>query len=89
MISSTTLRYSEKSLNSIDIPFLNRDLGWETMKELFHHQVLDVSSIIRLAIDINKLPKSCSSGSLLAKHLGFGEVAHSIRRCDFDSRNLL
>ena len=66
-----------KSLNSIDIPFLNRDLGWDTMKEVFHHQVLDVSSVARLAIDLKKIPTNCSSGSHLAKHLGFGEVAHT------------
>jgi oligoribonuclease (3'-5' exoribonuclease) len=66
-----------KSLNSIDIPFLNRDLGWETMKNIFHHQVLDVSSVTRLAIDLKKIPKECSSGSYLSKYFGFGEVAHT------------
>tara|TARA_B100000925_G_scaffold268575_1_gene229803 strand:+ start:608 stop:1195 length:588 start_codon:yes stop_codon:yes gene_type:complete len=66
-----------KSMNSIDLPFLNRDLGWNTMKSLFHHQVLDVSSVVRLAIDLKKLPKECTSGSHLSNYLGFGEVDHT------------
>lgn len=66
-----------KSLNSIDIPFLNRDIGWDSMKTLFHHQVLDVSSIARLAIDLKKIPEECASGSKLSSYLGFGEIAHT------------
>ena len=66
-----------KSLNSIDIPFLNRDLGWEFVKKNFHHQVIDVSSIVRFLISLNILPKHCISGSELSKYLGLGPVDHT------------
>ena len=66
-----------KSLNSIDIPFLNRDLGWDFIKENFHHQVVDVSSVVRFLISLKILPPSCISGSELSKHLGFGPVDHT------------
>ncbi|MDH5582060.1 MAG: exonuclease domain-containing protein [Bdellovibrionales bacterium] len=66
-----------KSVNSIDIPFLNRDLGWDFMKEHFHHRILDLSATARSLIDLNMLPKQCDSGSGLMKYLGYGDVAHT------------
>lgn len=66
-----------KSLNAIDLPFLNRDLGWDYMRKYFHHQVLDLSSIIMGMIDRNELPEQCLSGSKLMEHLGMGDVAHT------------
>lgn len=66
-----------KSMNAIDLPFLNRDLGWDFMRQHFHHQVLDLSSIVMAYIDAKKLPQSCLSGSQLMKHLNMGEVAHT------------
>ena len=66
-----------KSLNAIDLPFLNRDLGWDFMREYFHHQQLDVSSVVYSLIDLKKIPEECRSGGFLMKHLGFGEVAHT------------
>lgn len=66
-----------KSLTSIDIPFLNRYLGWEYMKREFHHQTLDVSSIARMAIDLKKLPPECISGSKLSNFFKMGDVAHT------------
>lgn len=66
-----------KSLNAIDLPFLNRDLGWNFMREHFHHQVLDLSSVVMSWIDAGKLPSQCLSGSGLMKHLNMGEVAHT------------
>jgi DNA polymerase-3 subunit epsilon len=66
-----------KSLTSIDIPFLNRYLGWDFMKKEFHHQTLDVSSVARLAIDLQKLPEHCVSGSKLSTFMEMGDVAHT------------
>lgn len=66
-----------KSMNAIDLPFLNRDLGWKFMREHFHHQVLDLSSVVRSLCDLKILPTSCESGSGLMKHFNMGEVAHT------------
>lgn len=66
-----------KSLSAIDLPFLNRDLGWDFMRKYFHHQQLDLSSVVYSFIDLNKIPQECRSGSFLMNHLGFGEVAHT------------
>ena len=66
-----------KSMNAIDLPFLNRDLGWIWMRKYFHHRVLDLSSTANTLIDMGILPPACSSGSGLMNHLGMGEVAHT------------
>lgn len=66
-----------KSMNAIDLPFLNRDLGWDYMREHFHHRVLDLSSSANTLIDLGLLPPACSSGSELMRTLGMGEVAHT------------
>jgi DNA polymerase-3 subunit epsilon len=66
-----------KSLNAIDLPFLNRDLGHQFMRENFSHRVHDLTSVVYHLIDRQLLPPACESGSFLMKHLGFGEVAHT------------
>lgn len=66
-----------KSMNAIDLPFLTRDLSWEFMRKFFHHRVLDLSSTANTLIDMGILPKECSSGSHLMKHLGMGDVKHT------------
>lgn len=66
-----------KSMSAIDLPFLTRDLSWEFMRKYFHHRNLDLSSTANTLIDLNFLPKECSSGSYLMKHLGMGEVKHT------------
>lgn len=66
-----------KSLNAIDLPFLNRDLGWDWMRKYFSHRTLDVTSATYLAIDSGSLPIECESGSELMKHFGMGDVAHT------------
>lgn len=66
-----------KSMNAIDLPFLNRDLGWNFMREHFHHQVLDLSSVVRSLCDLKILPENCQSGSGLMKHFKMGDVAHT------------
>jgi DNA polymerase III epsilon subunit-like protein len=66
-----------KSLNAIDLPFMNRDLSWEFMQKYFHHRVLDLSSVASSLIDFKFLPPRCESGSELMKYLNLGEVKHT------------
>ena len=73
-----------KSVASIDIPFLKRDLGWDWFEQHFSHRQLDLSAVSYCLIDGGTLPESCSTGSGLMKHLGLGEVAHTALE---DARN--
>jgi len=66
-----------KSMAAIDLPFLNRDLGWNTMRQYFEHRQLDLSSVAYSMIDLGHLPERCTSGSELMRELGFGDVAHT------------
>ncbi len=66
-----------KSINAIDLPFLNRDLGWEFMRKYFSHRVQDVSSASYSFMDKGILPPGSESGSKLMNFLGMGEVAHT------------
>jgi oligoribonuclease (3'-5' exoribonuclease) len=66
-----------KSMAAIDLPFLNRDLGWDFMRKHFEHRQLDLSSVAYNMIDLNYMPQKCTSGSELMRELGFGEVAHT------------
>jgi DNA polymerase III epsilon subunit-like protein len=66
-----------KSMAAIDLPFMNRDLSWDFMREHFEHRQLDLSSVAYNLIDMGILPKECQSGSFLMNHLGFGSVAHT------------
>tara|TARA_R110000868_G_scaffold248282_23_gene504763 strand:+ start:1883 stop:2479 length:597 start_codon:yes stop_codon:yes gene_type:complete len=66
-----------KSMNAIDLPFMNRDLGWNFMREHFHHQVNDLSSVAFALIDMGLIPKDCATGSGMMKFLGMGDVAHT------------
>ena len=65
-----------KSMNAIDLPFMNRDLGWDWMREHFCHRVVDFSSVTYSAMDMGLLPTGCESGSFLMNYLGLGLVAH-------------
>ncbi len=66
-----------KSMAAIDLPFLNRDLGWDYNRKYFEHRQLDLSSVAYNMIDLGFLPEKCTSGSELMKELGFGDVAHT------------
>ena len=66
-----------KSINAIDLPFMNRDLGWEWMREIFSHRALDVTSATYTIIDQKKLPEECLSGSKLMEYFEMGDVAHT------------
>lgn len=66
-----------KSMNAIDLPFLNRDLGWDYMRTYFKHRVLDLSSYVYGLIDMKILPPETESGSELMKYLKMGKVAHT------------
>jgi hypothetical protein len=73
-----------KSMNAIDLPFLNRDLGWDFMRQYFQHRQLDLSGTAYALMDLNLLPKGMESGSGLMNYLGMGEVAHTALE---DARN--
>jgi len=73
-----------KSMSAIDLPFLNRDLGWNFMRKHFHHRNLDLSSTANTLIDLKFIPKECSSGSYLMNFLGMGDVKHTALE---DARN--
>lgn len=66
-----------KSMNAIDLPFMNRDLGWEFMRKYFHHRILDLSSFGYGMVDLGNLPQGMDSGTNLMNHLGMGAVAHT------------
>lgn len=66
-----------KSMSAIDLPFLNRDFGWNFMRKYFEHRQLDLSSVAYNMIDLGHLPEKCTSGSELMRTLGQGDVAHT------------
>lgn len=66
-----------KSISAIDLPFMNRDLGWEWMNKHFHHRNLDLSCLTLGLIDMGVLPKGMESGSVMMKEFGMGEVEHT------------
>lgn len=66
-----------KSMTAIDLPFLNRDLGWDFMRKYFHHRNLDLSCVGYSLIDLGLLPQGMDSGTNLMNHLNMGEVAHT------------
>ena len=66
-----------KSLSAIDLPFLNRDLGWDWMNENFHHRNLDLSCYCKGLIDMRLLEDGMDSGDKLMKRLNMGEVNHT------------
>ncbi len=66
-----------KSLNAIDLPFLNRDLGWNFMRTYFSHKVLDLSGVNFCLIDSEHIPEDVNSGAELMKYFSMGDVAHT------------
>lgn len=66
-----------KSINAIDLPFMTRDLGWNYMRDHFHHQVLDMSSVAIAFADKKIIPEKCKSGGGLMEHFNMGDVAHT------------
>lgn len=73
-----------KSMSAIDLPFMNRDLGWDFMRKYFHHRNLDLSGLGYSLIDLGMLPQGMDSGTNLMNHLGMGTVAHTALE---DARN--
>lgn len=73
-----------KSMSAIDLPFLNRDLGWDFMRQYFNHRQLDLSGIAYALMDLGLLPAGMESGSALMSYLGLGSVAHTALE---DARN--
>ena len=66
-----------KSISAIDLPFLNRDLGWEWMNKYFHHRNLDLSCFTLGLIDMGKLSPGMDSGATLMEYLEMGDVCHT------------
>ena len=66
-----------KSISAIDLPFLNRDLGWEWMNKNFHHRNQDLSCYTLGLIDMGLMKKGADSGAELMKLLNMGEVCHT------------
>ena len=73
-----------KSMSAIDLPFLNRDLGWDFMRKYFQHRQLDLSGVAYGLMDVGLLPAGMESGSNLMRYLGLGTVAHTALE---DARN--
>jgi oligoribonuclease (3'-5' exoribonuclease) len=66
-----------KSMNAIDIPFLNRDLGWDFMNQYFHHRVCDLSCFSIGLIDAKLLEEGMDSGDKMMKFFKMGDVQHT------------
>ena len=66
-----------KTLNSIDLPFLKRDLGYDFMNKYFDYHVLDLTSITHCFTDMGILPNECTKSSKLMKYLELGKVKHT------------
>lgn len=66
-----------KSMAALDLPFLNRDLGWDFMRKYFSHRHHDLSSVVMGFIDAKVLPADCIKGSVLSKYLLNIDVAHN------------
>lgn len=73
-----------KSMSAIDLPFLNRDLGWNFMRQYFNHRQLDLSGIAYSLMDLKLIPEGMESGSAMMNYLGLGNVAHTALE---DARN--
>mgnify|MGYP003390393381 CR=1 FL=1 len=73
-----------KSMNAIDLPFLNRDLGWDFMRQYFNHRQLDLSGIAYALMNLGLIPAGMESGSAMMNFLGMGNVAHTALE---DARN--
>lgn len=73
-----------KSMSAIDLPFLNRDLGWDFMRQYFNHRQLDLSGIAYSLMDLGLVPDGMESGSAMMNYLGMGSVAHTALE---DARN--
>lgn len=66
-----------KSISAIDLPFLNRDLGWEWMNKHFHHRNQDLSCYALGLIDMGLLAPGMDSGNKLMEYFKMGDVAHT------------
>jgi len=73
-----------KSMSAIDLPFMNRDLGWDFMRKYFQHRQLDLSGLCYGLMDLGLLAPGMESGSALMRYLGMGTVAHTALE---DARN--
>lgn len=67
-----------KSMNSLDLPLLERDLGWEFMRKYFTRATIDVSDISRYEVQKGNLPEGVTSSKKLMQHFEMGDdVEHT------------
>ena len=74
---SEKIKLFGKSISAIDLPFLNRDLGWEWMNKYFHHRNLDLSCYCMGLIDMGLLKPGMDSGNKLMQYFDMGDVSHT------------
>ena len=67
-----------KSMNSLDLPLLERYLGWDFMRKYFTRSTVDVSDISRYEVMKGNLPNGVTSSKRLMQHFEMGEdVEHT------------
>jgi len=67
-----------KSMNSLDLPLLERHLGWEFMRKYFSRSTIDVSDVSRYEVLKGNLPKGVTSSKKLMQHFEMGDdVEHT------------
>lgn len=86
---SEKIKLFGKSMSSIDLPFMNRDLGWDWMDKTFHHRNLDLSSLTLGLIELELLPEGMDSGTNIMEYFGLGDVAHTALEDAINTAKLL
>lgn len=66
-----------KSMQGLDFPLLNRDLGREWLGRFFSHRSFDLTVFVLGLIDAKMMDPKFISGSELSKHYLSKEVAHT------------
>lgn len=64
-----------KSMSALDIPLLNRSLGWDFMQKHFHHHTVDVTCLGRSFEDAGVLPPKSASTTRLMQYFKVKEAA--------------
>lgn len=64
-----------KSLSALDIPLLNRSLGWDFMQQRFHHHNVDVTSMAISLCDAGLIPPGTTGTSKLMRHFQLKDEA--------------
>lgn len=66
-----------KSMNSLDLPLLERYLGWDFMRKHFVRRTEDIADISRFLVKRGELPNGVTSSKKLMEHFEMGsDVEH-------------